>query len=212
MKRIRLFGCFAGGLIGLQMMASADTLVLRDGRRVEGELLSLHDGIIEFEGARGAFGRERFQVRRADVVRIELDEPYQGAVRQNNGGFGGSQRPAGLREHDVNVESTRHWNDTGIEVRAGQKIYFVAAGQVHWGPGRQDGAGGEQGSPYNATRPIPGRPAASLIARIGEGADYIFIGDDRGPIPIRSNGRLYLGINDDNLQDNSGSLRVTVYY
>jgi hypothetical protein len=212
MNRIRSLGFFAAGLIGLQMVASADVLVLRDGRRVEGELLGMRDGIIEFEGARGPFGRERFQVRRADVVRIELDEPYQGVVRQTNGPFGGNQRPAGLREREINVESTRHWNDTGIDVRAGQSIYFVAAGQVHWGPGRQDGAAGEQGSPYNATRPIPGRPGAALIARIGEGADYIFIGDDRGPIPIRSAGRLYLGINDDNLQDTSGSLRVTVYY
>jgi hypothetical protein len=29
---------------------------------------------------------------------------------------------------------------------------------------------------------------------------------------VRGGGRLYLAINDDYLQDNSGSFRVTVYY
>ena len=30
----------------------ADTLVLRDGRRVQGELVAVRDGVIEFEGQR----------------------------------------------------------------------------------------------------------------------------------------------------------------
>ena len=38
------------------------------------------------------------------------------------------------------------------------------------------------------------------------------IGDDRGAIRMRSSGRLYLGINDDNLQDNTGYFTVIVYY
>ncbi len=37
---------------------------------------------------------------------------------------------------------------------------------------------------------------------------------DTGPpaIRVRDGGRLYLGCNDDFLEDNSGSFRVTVYY
>lgn len=90
--------------------------------------------------------------------------------------------------------------------------YFSANGKVRWGPGRQDGPGGERNSPRNDARPIPSRPAAGLIGRVGEGDEYFFIGDDEGPIRARGSGRLYLGINDDYLQDNSGSLRVTVFY
>jgi hypothetical protein len=59
---------------------------------------------------------------------------------------------------------------------------------------------------------MPNRPAAALIGRIGESNDYFFIGDDAGAIRVRGNGRLYLGVNDDYLRDNSGAFRVTVYY
>ena len=39
-----------------------------------------------------------------------------------------------------------------------------------------------------------------------------FIGDETGPVRLRSSGRLYLGVNDDVLTDNSGNFRVVVYY
>ena len=39
-----------------------------------------------------------------------------------------------------------------------------------------------------------------------------YIGNDNGPIRVRSSGRLFLGVNDDYLQDNSGNFRVVVYY
>ena len=104
------------------------------------------------------------------------------------------------------------WTDTGVTVRPGQTVYFGASGRVHWGPGRQDGPAGESRSPRNEGRPMPNHAAAALIGRIGESRDYFFIGDESGPIRMRDGGRLYLGINDDFLQDNSGTLRVTVYY
>jgi len=172
----------------------ADTLVLRDGRRVEGTLVSVRDDVIEFDGQRGPFGgRERLRLDR------ERDDARRG-------------RPSGLRERDVSVDSWTAWKDTGVDVRAGQMLYFSATGRVRWGPNRQDGPQGEPNSPRNDSRPIPSRPAAALIGRVGEGTEYFFIGDDEGPIRMRSGGRLYLGVNDDYLRDNTGSFRVTVYY
>jgi hypothetical protein len=45
------------------------------------------------------------------------------------------------------------------------------------------------------------------------GADTFFlIGGEKGPIRMPRSGRLYLAVNDDYLQDNSGSFEVTVYY
>jgi hypothetical protein len=119
--------------------------------------------------------------------------------------------PSGLREREIVVSADVPWNDAGIEVRGGQSLYFSAAGRVNWGPGRRDGAAGERHSPHNPTRPIPSRPGAALIGRIGE-QDPFFIGDDRGPVRMRQSGRLYVGINDDYLADNSGTFRVTVYH
>ncbi|HUR34240.1 MAG TPA: hypothetical protein VM032_10630 [Vicinamibacterales bacterium] len=194
----------------------ADTLVLRDGRRVQGELIAVRDGVIEFEGQRGLFGRERQRFDRDDVVRIEFEndrgDRFQNDDRGRDRDDLGGGRPSGMRERDVTVDAARPWTDTGVSVRPGQTVYFAAAGRVRWGPGRQDGPAGERNSPRNAARPIPSRPAGSLIGRVGDTDEYFFIGDEPGPVRLRGGGRLFLGINDDFLQDNSGSFRVTVYY
>jgi hypothetical protein len=203
--------CAAILLVGVTLRA--DTLVLRDGRRVEGALVSVRDGVIEFEAQRGLFGRERMRVDRDDVVRIELDDARNDRLQgdrdrdPDRGSAGG--RPSGMREREVIVSASQPWTDAGITVRPGQTVYFQAAGRVRWGPGRQDGPEGEDDSPRNPGRPIPNRPAASLIGRVGDGNDYFFIGAENGPVRIRGGGRLYLGINDDFLGDNSGSFRVT---
>src|SRR5262245_23005110 len=91
--------------LGLSIAVSADTLVLRDGRRVQGELIGVRDGVIEFEGQRGFLGgRERIRIDRDDVARIELDDSRD---NYNGGGFNGGGpsggRPSGLREREVNV-------------------------------------------------------------------------------------------------------------
>lgn len=186
----------------------ADTLVLRNGTRVEGELLSVRNGVIEFEERRG-FGRaRRIEVDRDEVVRIEFD-----SSRSSDRDFAAGGRPAGLRERQVVVSADAPWNDAGIEVRAGQTIYFEATGNVRWGRDRRDGPSGENNSPSNPNRPMPNRPAAALIGKVGNtSTDYFFIGDEQGAIRVRASGRLYLGVNDDFLADNSGNFRVVVYY
>ena len=122
-------------------------------------------------------------------------------------------RPSGLRERQTIVSGDVAWNDSGIDVRAGQTIYFESQGQVRWGKDRRDGPAGERNSPSNPNRPMGNRNAAALIGKVGNGStDYFFIGDETGPVRMRSAGRLYLGINDDVLTDNSGNFRVVVYY
>ena len=111
------------------------------------------------------------------------------------------------------VVANVRWVGTNIDVQAGQDVYFEASGEIRWGPNRRDGPAGEQNSPVNPNRPMPNRPGAALIGHVGENStDSFFIGMERGAIRMRSSGRLFLGVNDDNLQDNSGSFRVVVYY
>ena len=191
-------------VVGVTAALSADTLVLTNGRRIQGELLGVYGREIEFEERSGG-GRRVVRVQRNEIARIEfVDE-----LRDRNDDV--PTIPRGMRERQVTVSAREAWTDTGIEVRNGQQIYIRASGEVRWGPGRRDGAGGERNSPYNANRPLPDRPGAALIARIGE-RDVFFIGADQGPFRVRGNGRLFLGINDDVLTDNSGALRVTVSY
>jgi len=198
------------GLLGLLATAPlvADTLYLRSGRKVEGALVGYRGDTIEFRerGRRGAVK----QYDRREVRAIEFDDRSNGDDDRLSDA---QARPGGLREREVVVSADVAWNDTGIDVRAGQTVYFAATGTVSWGPKRKDGPAGEEGSPHNPGRPIPSRPAAALIGKIGDGSmDIFFIGDDRGPVRLRAGGRLYLGVNDDYIQDNHGNFRVVIAY
>lgn len=189
---------------------AADTLVLRDGTRVQGRLVGADEDTIDFEEP--GTGR-RTVVRtydRQDVLRIEFD-------RNSGGGFFDQPvapaRPSGLRERLVIVSGDVPWNDAGLTVRAGQEIWLESSGRVQWGRDRRHGPAGEPNSPRNDGRPMPTRNAAALIGKIGPNStDYFFLGDQTGPIRMRTGGRLFLGVNDDFLNDNSGNFRVIVYY
>ncbi len=194
-------------ILALSVGLEADTLILRDGSRVQGELVSFRNGTIEFEERRG-YGSGSGRILRFDrdeVTRIEFDNNRNAGNSADS--FG---RPSGMRERMIVVSADVDWNDAGIDVRAGQTVYFEATGQVRWGRDRRDGPAGERNSPPNPNRPMPSRNAAALIGKIGN--DLFFIGDDTSPIRIRNSGRLYLGVNDDVLTDNSGNFRVVVYY
>ena len=190
--------------------AWADTLVLTNGQRLRGELIGVYGREIEFE-ERSGFNRRVIRVPRRDIVRIEFQDEGTPFSRDDRGDDVFTGIPRGMRERQINVTGREPWSDTGIDVRAGQQIYFQASGETRWGPNRRDGAGGERNSPRNPGRPLPDRPGAALIGRIGEN-DLFFIGTDAGPFRVRSAGRLYLGINDDVFEDNTGALRVTVSY
>ena len=189
----------------------ADTLVLNDGRRVQGELRGVYGREVEFEERSGS-RRRTIRISRDEINRIEFTRDDFDRDRDNDryAPIGGPAR--GMRERQVVVDARQAWTDTGIEVRAGQQIYFSSQGETRWGRDRRDGAEGERNSPLNPNRPLPDRPAAALIGRIGDRNEFFFIGGDAGPFRSRDSGRLYLGINDDVLTDNSGNLRVTVSY
>jgi hypothetical protein len=203
------------GVLGFVLVvggAGADTLVMRNGQRIEGLLVGVRGDTIEFEHG----GRHVERYDRSDVRRIEIDAGGGGDRDDHRGesgygSVGGYGRPSGMRERSVSVGASQPWSSTGIELRRGQEVYFEATGKVRWGHDRNDGPAGERGSPHNPARPIPDRPGGALIGRIGDG-DPFYVGDDRGPIRVRESGRLFLGINDDYLVDNAGEFRVTVYY
>lgn len=202
-------GLFTIGALALPVAAiHADTIVLRDGRRVQGQLISFQNGVIEFQ--EGSFGGRTVRLNRDQVVGIEFDRgqrfdpPYSQTPQAG--------RPRGLREKQMMVLANVAWTDTGIDVAIGQNVYFEANGEIRWGPNRRARAAGELNSPNNPARPMPNRPGAALIARVGDANDYFFVGDDRSGIRMRSSGRLYLGINDDHLLDNTGYFLVVVYY
>jgi hypothetical protein len=191
-------------VVALATNTLADTLVLRSGRRIEGDLVGVRGSSVEFDESGG--GARRYD--RSEVARIELGSGSSSSGYRDDRAFG---RPSGLREKTTSIDAASGWSDTGIEVRSGMTVYFDASGKVQWGPDRKHGPAGEGGNHKNPNRPMPNRAGGSLIGRVGGNAAF-FIGDDRGPIRMRESGRLSLGVNDDFLQDNRGSFRVTIYY
>ena len=123
MSRLILGAVFA---MVIPISLLADTLVLRNGTRIEGQLLSVHNGVIEFEERRGFGSGRRVQIERDEVVRIEFD-----ARRKSSDPSSG--RPFGMRERTAIVNANAPWTDTSVDVRAGQTIYFEATGEIRWG-------------------------------------------------------------------------------
>jgi Ca2+-binding EF-hand superfamily protein len=130
--------------------------------------------------------------------------------RAEFGATGFNDNPVATSGDFVRVEGAQEWTDTGITVRAGDTINFDAQGTVRLSNSRNDiaGAGGTLSGRREANAPLPNQVAGALIARIGN-SPPLFIGNRRS-VRAPFGGRLYLGVNDNYLNDNSGDFQVTV--
>jgi hypothetical protein len=188
--------------------ATPDTLIMEDGRRVRGELVSVNRNVVVFDELSNTQTRaRRLRVDRDEVRRINLRDDEFDDDGTTDGGFGFPS--TGYWGRDFVVRADQQWTDTGLSLRSGDVFYVTADGFINWGPNRSDGPQGEASSPYNASRPIPNRAGGALIGRIGNGEPF-YIGPGNMNFRASHSGRLYLGVNDDYLRDNSGSFRVRV--
>jgi len=135
----------------------------------------------------------------------------------------------------VTVSARAAWTDTGADLEAGAPLRLRASGTA-WVVGmrlrerligapvdRRVGPGGTYVWPRdyptrrrraNRRFPLPTMvdgptPAFGLIGKIGSDGAPFYVGERFDGITSRS-GRLWLGINDDDVADNSGSFQVTV--
>jgi hypothetical protein len=105
--------------------------------------------------------------------------------------------------------TTNGWTNSGWVVRKGQKIKIKGSGRVSLGNGRYSTPGGISSLPDN-DKLLKSQPTGSLIAVIGgDNNDFIFVGDSYEFVATRD-GDLFLGINEGNLNDNSGNYDITI--
>ena len=109
----------------------------------------------------------------------------------------------------VNVEAAEGWTDTGIIVGAGDllTITYISDEWSPW-PGGSYDAIGSGGDPRCRCNVMDGVSHAALIGRIGDNPPFLVGTEFRHR--IGEAGRLYLGINDVDLYDNSGALEVEI--
>ena len=119
-------------------------------------------------------------------------------------------QPIGTSGQAVVVNPAERWTDTGLVVRAGDRLSLDANGRVQLSTDSNDIAvpAGALSNRRATDAPLPQEPAGGLIARIGNTAP-LYLGG-RNSFVAPSSGRLFLGVNDDHLPDNSGEYRVRV--
>jgi hypothetical protein len=125
--------------------------------------------------------------------------------------IGGDDIQAPQAASEVRVPASTHWVDSGISVKAGDRLTIRGTGEIQW-TGRTADRAGVQGSltgGFTSGAPLPAVLAGALLARIGQSQPFPAVDADGG-MTIRQSGRLYLGINDDNVSDNRGAFDVRV--
>lgn len=144
-------------------------------------------------------------------------EPVNSAPKTNTGNSINSGLPGkfvvfrgGNNPLKVLADATANgWTNSGVVVRKGQRVRISATGSVSLGQGRFATPAGV-GSIADTQRLMPTEPTGALIAVVGDdNNDFIFIGSSREFVAQRD-GMLFLGINEGNLDDNSGAFDVTI--
>ncbi|HEY0097636.1 MAG TPA: hypothetical protein VGB76_01670 [Pyrinomonadaceae bacterium] len=260
MKKSKLGALALAVVLTLSLSAGilADTIRLRDGSVVRGQIIAFKDQqftVLIGAGTRGRRGR--MTIYSEDIESIEFDAAggaadaggaSSGGVDTSNDDRSGSVNtapstrnppadpvrprtdtpPASDRDADAGTanpggspiyfpirlrvradNASNGWNDSGLMVRAGQRLRITATGRVSLGNGQMSTP---TGLPRLADRDklMRNEPTGGLIAVIGDdNDDFIFVGANREFVAQRA-GRLFLGVNEGNLGDNSGTYDVTV--
>jgi hypothetical protein len=198
--------------------------VMTDGSIVHGKLYNISaDGqTISFD-PRGSGAAGRRDVPASQVARIYINPQNARSVYNNllNQPAAVAAPPtpvattgvAAPPPGSITINGNQAWTDTGVTVKKGDHVAFSSTGQVMIATGGSaesaagpDGAGGVAAGPG---KPVPQMATGGLIGRVGNGVPFP-IGGNSQPITMPANGRLFLGINDDNLSDNSGAFYVIV--
>ena len=101
------------------------------------------------------------------------------------------------------------WTNSGLVVRKGQRLRISASGRVSLGRGRFSTPGG-LATIQDSDKLMRSEPTGALIAVIGDdNDDFLLIGPRREFVAQRD-GVLFLGVNEGDLADNTGSYDIVI--
>ena len=214
----------------------ADTIRLKDGTVIRGDVVGFKDQqftVLIGSGSKGRRSRTLIYVE--DIESIEFDSPggmNSAAADEADGAMNQTPvRPAAdntsLPRTDpptvsasaptfftikvsVRADSTNNgWTNSGLVVRRGQRLRITASGRVSLGSGRFATPAGINTIP-DSEKLMRTEATGALIAVIGDdNDDFILIGSRRDFVAQRD-GVLFLGVNEGNLSDNTGTFDVVV--
>lgn len=118
-------------------------------------------------------------------------------------------KPISLNVKVLADNTANGWTNSGWVVKKGQKIRISGKGQINLGNGRFASSSGISSLP-DKDKLMQTEATGGLIAVIGDdNNEFIFVGGSREFVASRD-GALFLGINEGNLDDNSGVFEVTI--
>jgi hypothetical protein len=181
-------------------------ILLRNGQTVEGRLSDIGGNQPKILYVDTPSGQRQLN---SDEVALVVMNPTGAAP----GGTGaervtGTAGTVGRRQTtSFTIPGNRQWTETDITVRQGETLEFRVTGEIEYAPNAKvSAAGAPRQGPGGNEVPLPNAPAGALIGRIDNGQPFI-IGRNTS-VRMPENGTLFLGINDDNVSDNSGNFRV----
>ena len=200
-------------VLGSVSIAAADTIFLRSGTSLRGNVLGFINGRFAIQltanatipvnpgrnqsssgATRSVNAGEVIFLRPGQIDRIEID--------------GRSLDDARYQTRTVDVSLGSNWIDSGIDLRRGERVQIDATGTIYAGRSRITPAGLSTTDPSS---PLPRVAEGKLIGVIGNDFDapVIEIGANRELIADRD-GRLYLTVNRGNYTDARGAFNVRV--
>jgi hypothetical protein len=179
-------------------------VLLRNGDTVNGQLYDIGGTTPLKITIRTPSGEREFSS--SEIGRIILARPANTVATT-----GSNAALAPATGSGISVSPKQAWTSTGLTVRKGEVLTFNASGEVQLSGDQNDIATpfGSKTGRKAANAPVPNALAGALIGRIGTNGQPFAIGSGVSvPMPVA--GQLFLGINDDGLDDNQGEFRVDV--
>jgi hypothetical protein len=198
---------FAGGTPSTAELSnvpvSGQTVVLRNGSAVTGKFVNIVRGdTLLWEDASGQ--SQQFPVR--DVARVYLNSQSARTAFNYNGPAAAVGTAGAIANgRSIRVDARQAWTDTGITVNTGDQ----ASGEIQFGTSAGMTATPDGNEAGRGNYPVPTAPVGALIGKVGNSAPFA-IGMQTQPLPMPASGRLMLGVNDNQLGDNSGFFTVVV--
>lgn len=190
-------------------------LVTTGGELLRGRLTNIEGG--EGSGREGeprivsfrAGSERRFPM--SDVARLYVGNVPQTLAAAPAPGPAEAAPGADVPPGTVQVPANQQWTAANFIVRNGDRIQFSGTGEIQLSADADDRASvaGSLKGRHAPGSPAPQYLAGALIGRIGGGAPFA-IGDQTSALPMSANGPLWLGVNDDQVGDNSGTFVVTI--
>lgn len=186
------------------------------GRRSEMRIYMEDVDSIEFDSTGAANTGAIDDTSSSSTQRPNNTRPGNSTTGAGNSGGSSTTRPASSSPNFFQINTrvrgdatTNGWTNTGLVVRRGQRIRVTATGNVNLGAGRVATPAGIRTLP-DRDKLMRDEATGALIAVIGDdNDDFILIGRSR-EFTAQRDGVLFLGVNEGNLNDNTGGFDAVI--